>query len=185
MKTNILFAAGLAALAHVGCAAVEPQQRPATALLPDPGPSQEYTVQWPDQGRGLDRYIRLTLDTDITDACRLAKPHFQFDSDEPLPQDQFMLKALAECLNQPVVQKLSIRLVGRADPRGNTAYNTELGQRRAERVKEILIANGVAAERLVTGSRGDKEAMGDKGLYSYGYDRRVDIVLVGLVRRPR
>jgi len=187
MKSRMILAGcfvGLFGIVSAGCAALEPKQAPRTSGLPDPGPDQEYTVKWPEMGRGKDRYIRLTLGEDVTASCRMSKPHFQFDSDEPLPQDQFELKALADCLNQPSLQKLSINLVGRTDPRGNQGYNDELGQRRAERVKEILVESGIAPDRLLTSSRGQTEARGDQGLFSYGYDRRVDIVLVGLVHRP-
>jgi OOP family OmpA-OmpF porin len=184
---TIFLAAGVSALAlATGCAALEPAQRePASAGLPDPGHDREYSVAWPYLGRGKDRYIRLTLGEDVTEVCRSVHPHFQFDSAEPLPQNYFELKALAECLNAPSVMKLPISLVGHTDSKGNPGYNEQLGQRRADRVKQILVENGVAADRFEISSRGENGALGDQGLYSYGYDRRVDIVLVGLVHRPR
>jgi OOP family OmpA-OmpF porin len=184
--TEIFAAAGAVLALGAGCKALEPVQRePASAGLPDPGPDKEYTVEWPYLGRGQDRYIRLTLGDDVTEVCRSVHPHFQFDSAEPLPQNHFELKALAECLNAPPIAKLPISLVGRTDAKGNAAYNDQLGKRRAERVKQILVESGVAADRFEVSSRGETGALGDQGLYSYGYDRRVDIVLVGLVHRPR
>ena len=75
-----------------------------------------------------------------------------------------------------------------ADTTGADKYNAELGQKRAERVKAILVSEGVEAARISTASRGEAEAVGDQKAvsgYSQGYDRRVDVVLKGVVHAPK
>jgi outer membrane protein OmpA-like peptidoglycan-associated protein len=154
--------------------------------LPDPGPSQEYKVKFPDLGRGKARYIALTLGGDVAGDCGSVKAHFEFDSDEPLPQDRAMLESAAECFNQPSIKDHQVLLVGGTDDRGSTAYNQMLGLRRAARVKDILTSAGVTATRIQVVSLGKSGAVGgDERRFSYGYDRRVDVGLLGVVHAPR
>ncbi len=49
-----------------------------------------------------------------------------------------------------------MRIEGHADERGTSEYNLALGARRARRVREFLIRNGIAAERMVTVSFGEE-----------------------------
>lgn len=167
------------------CAAPErPLQSGRGPVLPDPGPDREYKVQFPEPGPGATRYIRLTLADDMTKGCGLVRTHFEFDSAEAIPQDKLELKSLAECLDRPEYKALKVSLIGRADNRGDTAYNQRLGLQRAENVKKILVDAGLAPARIMTSSRGATGAVGDNATFSYGYDRRVDVVELGLVRAP-
>lgn len=171
-----------------GCTVAEPVQSGKDAKLPDPGADKAYTVTWPEMGRGQDRYIRLTIGDDMAADCALVKPHFEFDSAETRPQDVVALRSLADCLNAERHRDLYIRLIGRADPRGDMEYNRALGERRAEHVKKLLVREGVDAGRIVTTTRGESESVGSedaKADYSFGYDRRVDIKLLGVVHAPR
>jgi peptidoglycan-associated lipoprotein len=185
LVTLTLCAAVAAMLA--GCVS-EPVQSGKDAKLPDPGADKQYTVIWPEMGRGADRYIRLTIGDDVAADCNLVKPHFEFDSAETRPQDVIALRGLADCLNAEKRRDLFIRLTGRADPRGDLEYNRALGERRAEHVKRLLIREGVSADRIVTTTRGETESVGSddaRADYSFGYDRRVDIKLLGVVHAPR
>ncbi len=169
-----------------GCATpMAPTQAARDPKLPDPGPDKEYKVEFPDPGRGAARYIGITIGDDIAQQCGLVQTHFEFDSAEPIPQDKIVLKSLAECLNQPKLSDITLSLVGRADGRGTTAYNNALGLRRANAVKTLLVDAGMAANRIQTGSRGDSGAIGNDIAVSFGYDRRVDAVEVGVVHAPR
>jgi outer membrane protein OmpA-like peptidoglycan-associated protein len=163
---------------------MEPTQSRLLANLPDPGPDQEYQVIFPEESPGATRYIHLTLGEDIAAQCGLVRTHFEFDSADPLPQDQMVLKSLAECLDRPRYAGVQLALVGRADRRGRADYNAGLALRRAVRVKGLLVAAGMASARISTASRGDQGAVGDDVQYSFGYDRRVDAV-VGAVHAPR
>jgi len=153
--------------------------------LPDPGPDGTYTVDWPGMGHGSARYIGITLGPDVSDRCYLPKTHFEFDSTEPLAQDKFTLQALADCLRPTLLtDDVMISLSGRADPRGTSEYNQALARRRAIRVKELLVGMGLPENGITTHSTGDLQAVGNQPMYSFGYDRRVDVVLVGLVHAP-
>src|SRR5262249_38329863 len=144
-----------------GCAPVaEPAQSTKGPVLPDPGEDQEYEVKFPEPGGWATRYIRLAIGDDLSKDCGLLRAHFAFDSADPLPQDKIALKGVSECLNRPELQGADIEIVGRADARGSSEYNVELGRKRAEAVKKLLIAAGVAEDRLVTSSTGKAKALG-------------------------
>jgi OmpA-OmpF porin, OOP family len=168
------------------CATPQPPvQAGGAPRLPEPGPSQEYKVKFPDLGRGAARYIVLTLGDDVAASCGNLNAHFEFDSAEPLPQDHLWMRTVVDCLNKPSNKGHDVLLVGRADARGTSAYNQALGQRRAERVKQILVDAGVEEARIRTVSSGDRAAVADERQYSHGYDRRVDVALLGVVHAPR
>ena len=184
--SSLFIAAGITVAALSAGCAPEPAQSARTQPLPDPGADQEYEVKFPEAGGGATRYIRLALGDDLSKDCGLLRAHFSFDSADPLPQDKIALKDVSECLNRPDLQSADIEIIGRADSRGSSAYNLDLGRKRAEAVKGLLIEAGVAKERIVTSSTGAAEAVGeDKGKYSYGYDRRVDVLISSTAHRPR
>jgi outer membrane protein OmpA-like peptidoglycan-associated protein len=167
------------------CAARPPLQSEKIQSLPEPGVSQEYRVEFPDLGRGRARYIVLTLGDDMAEDCGHVNAHFAFDAVEPLPQDHVRIRDMVDCFNQPSNKNHDVLLVGRADARGASEYNQALGQRRAERVKQILVDAGVDAARIHTASSGESAAVGDERRYSHGYDRRVDVGLLGMTHAPR
>lgn len=71
-----------------------------------------------------------------------------------------LLDAQADWLKRyPAVQ---VRIEGNADERGTEEYNLALGARRANAVREYLVAHGVAATRMTTVSYG-KERPIDTG----------------------
>jgi len=170
-----------------GCATTHLPQTDDTTPIPAAQSVKEYTLVGPDASRpSMVRVIELEVGPDMAQQCGLTRTHFEFDSAEPLPQDRLALKDIAACLNRPEIEKLSVELVGRADAKGRSDYNMNLGQRRADRVKEILVAEGVAVARLTTTSRGSSDAKAKgEGLYAEGFDRRVDINLVGIAHAPR
>lgn len=182
-----LAASGFALLSLMtGCATpLEPIQANAGPKLPDPGADKQYKVEFPDPGRGMARYIGIDIGKDIAAQCGLVQTHFEFDSAEPIPQDKIALKGLAECLNQPKLSDITLALVGRADGRGDAKYNSALGLRRANSVKKHLVEAGMAADRIQASSRGDTGAIGNDIAVSFGYDRRVDAVEVGVVHAPQ
>jgi outer membrane protein OmpA-like peptidoglycan-associated protein len=168
------------------CAApMAPTQAVRDPKMPDPGADKVYQVKFPDPGHGVARYIGITIGDDVAKQCGVVQTHFEFDSAEPVPQDQIVLKAFAECLNQPKLSDITLSLVGRADGRGTDTYNNALGLRRATRVKDLLVKSGMSADRIKTSSRGDHGAIGDDTAVSFGYDRRVDAVENGVVHAPR
>jgi outer membrane protein OmpA-like peptidoglycan-associated protein len=187
---SLSLAAGLALLALAGgCASSPPGKSGRGPSMPDPGADKEYQVNFPDPGHGMARYIRMTIDQDLSKSCGLMRTYFAFDSSKLTAEDQAALRDVAACLARPELKGSQLSIVGRADARGNTGYNAALGLRRAESVKKLLIGAGVAENRIGIASLGATDTVGtddDNDLYSYshGYDRRVDVVLVGVPRTP-
>jgi peptidoglycan-associated lipoprotein len=173
-------------LVVAACAVSPPVSPPKSDALPPPDADGQYRVVFPDEGHGKVRHIRATLGDDLAETCGLVRAHFDFDSADPLPEDRLYLRDVAECLNRPALRDKLIAVVGRADSRGDRAYNLALGRRRAEAVKQVLVDAGVPDRRALVASDGNRGAVGGDGKpYSFGYDRRVDVMLVGMVHAPR
>lgn len=171
MKT--LTACTLLATCLVACGG-EPGQA-AQARLP---PSAS-APGWPDLGRGNSRYIRFDIGPDTLAECQRFSPTFPFDSAVTYAQDRAQLGALAACLNSPGMTERKIQLVGRADPQGTEAYNDRLAMQRARAIEQILLDNGIARQRIELASEGSRSALGYQPEYSPGYDRRVDVIVIG------
>jgi peptidoglycan-associated lipoprotein len=103
-------------------------------------------------------------------------PTYEFDRSELSPSDRKVLSLVAECLSTGALKKRSIRLVGRADPRGEATYNMALGAERAGGVARYMGWLGIATSRVSVTSRGELDA---RGIDEAGWraDRRVDILL--------
>jgi outer membrane protein OmpA-like peptidoglycan-associated protein len=71
---------------------------------------------------------------------------------------------------------IRVQLDGFADERGNETYNQELSQRRAEFVREQLVAAGIEAARITVAAHGESPAQ-DETADSYALERRVSLTL--------
>ncbi len=78
---------------------------------------------------------------------------FETDSSELSPQSRVTLDKQAQWLNT-YSQYGQFTIEGHADERGTREYNIALGARRAQTVRDYLIAHGVAANRMRTISYG-------------------------------
>lgn len=84
--------------------------------------------------------------------------YFDFDKYQIRPDAQPILDAQSAWLRRyPAV---SVRIEGNCDERGTREYNLALGARRANAVRDYLVAHGVAASRVTT--------------ISYGKERPID-----------
>ena len=119
---------------------------------------------------------------DIARACSLhfdaidKAPKFEFDKSDLLPADHEVLGTIGQCLTTGALQGRSIKLVGRADPRGTQQYNMALGARRAHEVAAFLQQLGLEKARIQATSRGELDAAGTDEV-GWQIDRRVDILL--------
>jgi peptidoglycan-associated lipoprotein len=119
---------------------------------------------------------------DILSACQTDDaqvgdtPLFAFDSAALSRADRHLLQEVAACVTVGPLAGHTLKLVGRADPRGTEGYNLHLGDRRALSVAGYLERHGVAANKLIETSRGALDA---KGHDESGWqkDRRVDVDL--------
>ncbi len=75
-----------------------------------------------------------------------------------------------------------VMIAGNTDPRGSQDYNFHLGQRRADAVKNYLLAQGIAAGQLCTVSYGELKPAATPAQFNgdwqkaYSLDRRGDIL---------
>lgn len=143
---------GLAAASLAACAS-RPKPQPA-APAPQPPPVQEpapYTPPPPPQ------VAQGPLPGSVQDFVVNVGDRVYFDTDEysVRADAQPVLAGQAQWLNRyPAVK---VRIEGNADERGTREYNLALGARRANAVRDFLIAQGVAASRIETISFGKEK----------------------------
>ncbi len=74
---------------------------------------------------------------------------------------------------------MRVRLIGHTDNSGDTDYNLDLGQRRADAVKEFLVNNGVDPAQITTESRGETQPEASNATAEGRHEnRRVEIRLL-------
>ncbi len=120
----------------------------------------------------------INIDDAILKACGIAEPkaHFAFDSANVQGQDTSTLEQVAKCFVSGPLKGRTIKLVGHADPRGETEYNFVLGNSRADAVGGFLRSKGMDNAKIATTSRGELDATGVDET-GWTRDRRVDILL--------
>lgn len=93
--------------------------------------------------------------------------------------DYESMKALNEqirWLKENPNKKIIVR--GYTDPTGSAAYNMQLGKKRAEAVKNYLVKNGIAADRIFVVSFGEQDLASAKNTpQSWPMDRRAVTVI--------
>lgn len=117
------------------------------------------------------------IDPKIMQACgTVPEPHFAFDSADIRERAASSLGALADCFTAGPLKGKQLKLVGHADPRGETEYNLGLGQKRAGSVASFLAKQGLDQKQIQTSSRGEFDAQGvdEEG---WARDRKVEIYL--------
>lgn len=130
---------------------VRPEPEPAPAPEPPREPSVDVIELIERTLPGTNKQIEL-----------LAPVLFRFDSDQLEPIGIAMLHEVAATLAQRSDIKL-LQIQGYTDARGSAAYNEDLSQRRAERVRAWLVEHGVAPERLTTDPRGESDFVEHSG----------------------
>ena len=86
---------------------------------------------------------------------------FASGSAELLPVSADELDRLTELLT--AVPDLSVEIVGHTDDVGEAEDNLRLSQRRAASVKDYLVGQGVAADRIMTRGEGESQPVADNG----------------------
>jgi outer membrane protein OmpA-like peptidoglycan-associated protein len=86
----------------------------------------------------------------LEDGLHFAMPvNFEFNDANVRPQDQPLLQRFAR-VAQAYYPGSKITIEGFADPAGSTRYNLGLSAKRADAVKEYLVAQGLATNELST-----------------------------------
>lgn len=94
----------------------------------------------------------------------------------------------SSALTEPAVEKLDahiallrqnnreIRLEGHTDERGTRDYNMALGERRANAVRDYMVANGIGTYRIETVSYGEERPVAyGSGEANWSQNRRVEL----------
>lgn len=135
------------------------------------------------QARGLD------LD-DPLDAAMLEDPdeeenplairRIQFAFDSSVVSDKFIpvVEAHGEYLADNPNRKMTVE--GHTDERGSREYNLALGERRAEAVKRLLIANGASREQIEVVSYGEEDPLiAESNEQAWAENRRAELIYAG------
>jgi peptidoglycan-associated lipoprotein len=100
---------------------------------------------------------------------------FDFDKYNIKTQFENGLQELAAILKE---HKLNLTVEGHCDQRGTTEYNLGLGNRRADSVKQYLMALGVSEQQITTVSYGEERPLVDEQtLQAYSSNRRAEFSL--------
>jgi peptidoglycan-associated lipoprotein len=120
----------------------------------------------------------VSISDEIRTRCGISDEdaYFSFDSARVTAKDRSPLDLVAKCFISGPLKGRSVKLVGRADPRGESDYNLTLGQSRADAVGLYLEGKGMGKAKTQSTSRGSMDATGtDESTWQK--DRRVDVLL--------
>jgi peptidoglycan-associated lipoprotein len=147
-----LFAMAAAGLVLAGCSSTPTEEGTKTTAAP----------ATPVVGAGADRAMTIG-----------EKVYFDFDRAEIKPEFMSVIKAQAAKLAANASSKVTLE--GHCDERGTREYNLSLGERRAKSVKDVLVANGISADRVKLVSFGeDRPAAEGHDEGAWAKNRRVE-----------
>ena len=96
---------------------------------------------------------------------------FAFDRSDITPESQQILERQADWLRR--YPNVTVTIEGHCDERGTREYNLALGERRAQAVKNVLVASGIPASRISTISYGkERPAVVGSSEEAYAQNRR-------------
>lgn len=100
--------------------------------------------------------------------------HFRFDHADLTKGGQDSVASIAETLKAH--PEVAVDVIGHCDWIGTEAYNMKLSRARAETVRRLLIADGVAADRITVKWRGKDEPIADnKTASGRAMNRRAEV----------
>ncbi|KQM87345.1 hypothetical protein ASE67_06405 [Sphingomonas sp. Leaf23] len=102
---------------------------------------------------------------------------FELNSDRLTPAGEASAQVFARSLLMPELQGHRFRIEGHTDERGGRGINVPLSVRRAQRVADYLIANGVAPARLETRGFGSSQPLPGRSATNPA-NRRVEAELI-------
>ncbi len=83
---------------------------------------------------------------------------FDVAKDEIRPEAREALGRIAEIIQQCILEGDKVEIRGHADDRGDEAYNLDLSERRANAVKQYMVANfGIPESKLLVAAAGESE----------------------------
>ena len=109
---------------------------------------------------------------DVLRATFKGETFFDVNSTALKPGGYTELERVAQVLNK--YPQTTIEIAGHTDMRGTAEYNQNLSLKRADSVRETLIQNGVAPERMETVGYGESRPISS----DHAMNRRVEIIIV-------
>ena len=140
-----------AASALAACATPKPP--PPYAAPPPPGPPQ--SAPPPPMSRGPEGPIPGSVQDFVVNVGD--RVYFDFDQYSVRADAQPILAAQAAWLQR--YGQVRVRIEGNCDERGTREYNLALGARRANSVRDFLVAHGVSSSRIETVSFGKERPL--------------------------
>lgn len=99
--------------------------------------------------------------------------YFEYDSSTLTPEAVNAVDAHIAVLKQ---NNENVRLEGHTDERGTREYNMALGERRANSVRDYMVANGISGFRIETVSLGEERPVAyGSGESNWAQNRRVEL----------
>jgi len=147
----------LAALLFVGCSTTEQKAEDGPAPVSETPDKMDHSMHGKDAATsGADAATGWTGHP-LDDPAKLTSTrviHFDFDRSEIKSEYQAIVIAHGEYLAQHSSQTVTIE--GHCDERGSREYNIALGERRANAVKRLLMAQGATSGQITTVSYGEE-----------------------------
>jgi peptidoglycan-associated lipoprotein len=168
-------AVALSASALLACGGAPPSKtaddKPAPTVAPPPS-------RLPDKAPDSPTASAVRISDEIVKACGINEPdaYFAFDSANVRAEDSKVLQQVVTCFTSGPLKGRTLKLVGHADPRGDSDYNMTLGQSRADSVAGYMRSKGMDKGKTESTSRGAMDATGSDDP-SWARDRRVDLML--------
>jgi peptidoglycan-associated lipoprotein len=150
-RTVMRLALVATAAASLAACASRPKPTPPVAPPPPPPPPAAQTVPPPAQV-GESVLPGSERDFVINAGDRV---YFDFDKYDVRTDAQPILDAQAAWLKR--YAQVKVRIEGNCDERGTREYNLALGARRANAVRDYLVAHGVTSDRITTVSYGKEK----------------------------
>lgn len=137
-----------------------------TIEIPAPVVMHQDSVSAAETRRLRDRDAALNALRDSLERARRSMPaadvaameaqiHFAFDKSNLDEDARALLDQKVAVFNANPAMR--IMMVGYTDPKGRDAYNIALGERRAKAARDYLVAHGIAADRIIVESKGERE----------------------------
>ena len=169
--------ASLVSFSAIGCGGDAPPAKTPT-VAPPPPPVATTQARLPVEAPASPTASAVHISEEIAKACSISEPdaYFAFDSANVRPDDKRVLDQIVKCFSTGPLKGRTLRLVGHADPRGESGYNMTLGQSRADAVAHYIVDHGLDKAKAESTSRGAMDAVGSDEP-TWAHDRLVDLML--------
>jgi peptidoglycan-associated lipoprotein len=152
MRTLPLLAA---ALLFGGCSSLPEASTPPATVTPAPPPVQTPTPTPPPARAEVQKPTYRGPWEDPSNPLYKRTIYFDYDSAEIKPEYLDLIRTHSAYLGTTKSQRVTLE--GNTDERGTREYNLALGDRRAQSVQQLMLAEGVGPDQMATLSYGEEK----------------------------